>query len=592
MAKNRRIRSSGSRNSSAKSSTRLCLECLEKRSLLSAIGLPPAPLAVPASPPAVIRDYHPMSGQTLAHVTAANLAELSGAIPALTTVQGFSSAGNALHAQIAGTGQLDDRTPRYDLQRSVDATNAVSLLPDSAIVTQHGLADSGGAVPIEIVPETNHVIALYPSNSAAGTEASSGDAADSTLLSPEMPHSGWSAAHGLAGRRESVDLTDPNSSALTLQPILAAGNAPDDASAANPAGSIYMVFDFQPNFEMAFMGYRGSEGFRWPLYHGYDQAVEANVVNEVSLSLEAAATPLEPPPPPVARIHGPDTSGANDSSRIADQAIAAPEGSASAPNGSTSPLVTSAAVSNSTFADTASNFLESGFIALDDSSPATLQPGIAPPLGKGFKALESNGPDWDGWLSDILPGPGRPAEAVNRGRQNNLAGRNPVGDAASRMPTVNLPVVMAEDGGIELAMDAPSATEAGGDPGQPIDRGAAQPMSDIRPESDVGLFCDIEVAAMPAIPTGNSVSAGTAHQNSGSWLVGTGFRGGNFETTMESVPPLNKRALRTLSGLTDQLPLLFAVTVFISGGGLRLEEESSQQNRRPSSGEDLRQLPK
>ena len=137
----------------------------------------------------------------------------------------------------------------------------------------------------------------------------------------------------------------------------------------------------------------------------------------------------------------------------------------------------------------------------------------------------------------------------------------------------------------------PSLAAASGDSDGPAASDATQQIADIRPESGVGLFCDIEVSAAPTLPGGSSASAAT-YQDSGSPVVDKGFRGGKAHTTVEFVPPLSRRALLPLAGLTDHLPLLLAVTIFISRGGIRVEDGLSEQQRRPRSSEDLLPSPK
>jgi hypothetical protein len=46
-----------------------------------------------------------------------------------------------------------------------------------------------------------------------------------------------------------------------------------------------------------------------------------------------------------------------------------------------------------------------------------------------------------------------------------------------------------------------------------------------------------------------------------------------------------------MAGLADHLPILLGVTVLVSRGGLRLEEEIPQRERRLQFTRDLRQSP-
>ena len=83
------------------------------------------------------------------------------------------------------------------------------------------------------------------------------------------------------------------------------------------------------------------------------------------------------------------------------------------------------------------------------------------------------------------------------------------------------PIADSEEGGsIELAIAAPSPV-ADGDGSLPAGQStadAAQQLSEIRPESGVGLFCDIEVSVAPTLPMVGSAAAATAFRTAASVL--------------------------------------------------------------------------
>lgn len=139
-----------------------------------------------------------------------------------------------------------------------------------------------------------------------------------------------------------------------------------------------------------------------------------------------------------------------------------------------------------------------------------------------------------------------------------------------------------EGGGIELAICAPSTAAAGDNPlpSEESTVGAAQQLAEIRPESGVGLFCDIEVAIAPTLPMGDSASTATTYQDAGSFVIDVGSHRWKANAATEFVPPRTESLQRALAGLADTLPVLLGVTVLASRGGLRLEEEVSERERR------------
>ena len=110
---------------------------------------------------------------------------------------------------------------------------------------------------------------------------------------------------------------------------------------------------------------RGPIDSRGPLVRDSAQAVLPTV--------ESDPTTVDPAAPPV-KVHGPDTATTSDASRVGDPTVlAAVENPLSASSGMTIPPATTAALTDAT----ALNFVEGGFITLDDTSA------VMPGFGSG-----------------------------------------------------------------------------------------------------------------------------------------------------------------------------------------------------------------
>ena len=199
------------------------------------------------------------------------------------------------------------------------------------------------------------------------------------------------------------------------------------------------------------------------------------------------------------------------------------------------------------------------------------------------------------WLTDLLPGMLKPADSARGNSKTALSDESRAAEVSSRPAAVILqPAAESEEGGsIELAIAAPSTAMAGDNslPSGESTVDEVQQLSEIRPESGVGLFCDIEVAIAPTLPMGGSVSTATTYHHAASLVTDMGSYRGKANAATEFVPPRSKSSLPTLAGLADSLPLLLGVTVLVSRGGLRLEEEVSEGERRFFCIENLRQSP-
>jgi hypothetical protein len=259
-------------------------------------------------------------------------------------------------------------------------------------------------------------------------------------------------------------------------------------------------------------------------------------------------------------------------------------------NGVVNPPATSIA-----FSDTAtSNSLEGGFITIDETSTVTPPLGTAASYNTGFQGVAGAELDRGNWLTAGLPNTRKPADfAGGSANQAARAGAKLAADSFLRpAPVILQPIADSEEGGsIELAIGAPSpVTDGDGSllAGQSTED-AAQHLSEIRPESGVGLFCDIEVSVAPTLPMVGSAAAATAYQNRASYVAGMGIHGRKANVATEFAPPLTRSSQASMAGLADRLPLLLGATVLVSQGGLRLEEKFSQRQRRLRSSNDLRQ---
>ncbi|MGO9111935.1 MAG: hypothetical protein ACLP9L_22135 [Thermoguttaceae bacterium] len=611
---------SGPRNMKGRPSPRLRLEYLETRSLLSAIGLPLAPLVVPPSPPAVLSEFYPVDGHHIAQLAmqeaVQNAAAMPGGNPILAPGRLFQGLSDPSYETLAVGGQLSDLsnaaltprahptfapdqlslgfsdlTPAHDLRETGDPTNITPLLPDPAIDARNGLADSCSVVPVQNLSVSILVVNLDPAQDDGATIINTINAGIDTINAGSPAHSlevaepGWPPSHDITGERsESTSLTihAPPQQRFSgdLPPDVAPDVPPNAAPAFDPAVFMHGMIGSQPNIDETLLASRGPAGFRGPLSRDSDDAIESSAGNDVSLSVESFVPPV--------KGHSPNMPGTNDVSPIGDQAFAAMETSLSASNGAASPPATNAA-----FLDTATsnNSMEGGLIALDDTSATVPMLGNAPPHNTGVQAGEGTGLDQGYWLTDILSSPRKPTGAGSS--RDVLSGGTPSVEVSPRSALVILrPVAVAEEGGgIELAMEASSPAAAGDDSllaGESSAGNAAQQLSDIRPESGVGLFCDIEVSAAPKLPMRGSASAAIPYQDALSLVADTGFRGWKANPATEFVPPPTKRAQLTMAGLTDQLPLLLGATILVSRGGLRLEEKVSERDRRFRCIADLR----
>ncbi|MGA2258414.1 MAG: hypothetical protein ABSG53_27435, partial [Thermoguttaceae bacterium] len=583
----------------AKSSTRLRLECLETRSLLSAVGFPFVPPLTVPSPVAVPGEYYRSGGHQVAQsvmqdvvqnvvaipnanpmltpdrlspgfrdplgavgLPSANpmlvpdqlapglrdvldAAALLGANPILMPDQPSSALGNSPYEQPAAEARLSDPVPVHDFRRAGDPTIKTSLLPDLTLDPPNGLAVSGSVDAIQNLSDTSFVMAVNAPQLQVDVAITAGDGdidPDSGVPSPEL------------ARHDELSYHDTFSIFFVIhlspQPRSQDEIAPDAAAAIDPP-ALPPVIETLP-------GSRGLVGYRSPP----SQMVEPSIESDLSTAID--------PSTPLAKSHSPDTLPASyDGNRAVDQAAAAVETSLPASNGMTNPAATTAALMDATN----TNSMEGGFITLDDTFTTTPRLGNSPSPNSSLNGVKGTELDQGNWLSDLLPNPSKPVDSGSRSSNAARSGASLAADVSSRPARVVLqPVADTEEGGsIELAIAAPSGAANDDSPlvGESTAGSAAQQLARIRPESGVELFCDIEVAVAPTLPMGILPSAAIPDQNAGSLAIGAGLLGWKANSATEVLPPLSKLPQATMAGLTDNLPLLMGVTVLVSRGGLR-----------------------
>jgi hypothetical protein len=617
----------------ATSSTRLRLECLETRSLLSAIGFPLAPPVAPPSFAAAPSEFYRSGGNAVDHAAmrvavqdavalpgvnlmlapdqlspglsesssaaavsnvnlmlapdqfSPRLSDRSNAValplvnPIVTLTLLPPELGDPSYEAPAAGGRISDLAPMHDFHRTGDATNNISLLPSTAPAAPGGLADAGSAVPIQELPVTSDVVRLAAAEIESGGVTLIGTI-DAGSVAPglDMPRHGWLPSHGMAGDwGESMTFTTRPPQASRLPGEF----APDALPPFDPAASPHDLNDMQIIVEMSPVN-RGQIVFRGPQNLPADQVVPASAESD-------AAPGIESPPSPV-KGRTADVPVAYDPGRTGDQALAAVPTSLPTANG-----VANRPAINAAFADSAaSNSMEGGLIALDDTSAPIASPGNAPLVSTGIQGAGGAELDRSNWLTDILPNPRRPVQTDNSSNKSARSAQNLAAEVFLRpAPAISQPVADVEEGGsIELAMvePTPAASDGGSQLGGESSTGnAAQQLSDIRPESGVGLFCDIEVDIAPALPVGGSESAATAYPNAALLVADTGIHRLEAGAATETMPALTKVSQPTLAGLADDLPLLLGIAILVSHGGLRLEEKVPERERRLRCIENLRQ---
>lgn len=256
----------------AKSSTRLRLERLETRNMLSAMGIPLAlPMALPRLP-AVPGEYsriggHPIT-QAVLQDAVQNVAAMPNANPTLLPDQltrAHSDSSNAeielpanptltsdllspgldisSYAQPAARGGVRDTVPRDQFPQFGQPTSDTALLSDSTPDTATGLADSG-VVAVQILSVTSLVVVVYATDGQPNV-ATSGEMPDTAgfVPGPEMTGLDRQPLHDAAsGLSDPTDLV-PES---PLQQGFPGGFGLDAPPAFDPAAPLYESGDVWP----------------------------------------------------------------------------------------------------------------------------------------------------------------------------------------------------------------------------------------------------------------------------------------------------------------------------------------------------------
>ena len=562
----------------AKSSTRLRLECLERRSLLSAIALPLVPPVTTLLAPAVAGEFARIGGQHFATAVALETPQNSvttlhaNPVPAPDQL----SAGPIQPSDVPSISgsQFSDPVSAHDLLRSGDVVNATSFMPDARSSGPNGVADSGNWRATQGLSGMSGAANLDAMNLQRGGLAG-GNAIDTRITppSPGTPKDNLRFSFGATGQRsESIILT------IRESPLRFQGEVVTDVLVAvdpaiSPPGmsGVQSIESPPPDLGPADFA---SAALRVLASRPADQAVVVGAPSDVSSIAESS--------PSFTRAHTPDMIAANAGS----QASSAAEAVASIPNS-----LPNSSASNAAFSDpAAANSLEDGFIILE-ASATTTRVSKAISYNTGLQGVKGAELDGSNWLSDVLGNKVQPADIAT----GNTSVAGSLATLAARSSSViSQPIADLEEGGsIELAIAAPSPTMAGESmpAGESPLGDAAQQLSEIRRENGIVLFCDIEVAVAPFVPIGTGSSAATTSQIAPHFVAHAGIHGSKAETATESVSPSSKLWQPTLAGLADRLPLLLGATVLVSRGGLRLEEKVSQRDARLYSIEYLRRSP-
>ena len=166
--------------------------------------------------------------------------------------------------------------------------------------------------------------------------------------------------------------------------------------------------------------------------------------------------------------------------------------------------------SNAALSDAAAAIpAEDGFITLDVTPAAALGLGNTPAYNTGLQGVGGAELHQGNRLTDLLPNTHKPANTAGGNSKAASSADGLAAEVARPAAAILQPATESEEGGsIELAIRT-LATATAGDSAPPAGEstvGTAQQLSEIRPESGVGLFCDIEVAIAPTLPMGDSAA--------------------------------------------------------------------------------------
>jgi len=586
MAKHKRPSSSRSQGMRARSSIRLRLECLETRAMLSAIGFSSTPRIAPPPLAALPANYNPIVEQQVV-------------LAAIETADRNPVATPIAHPLLSS---VDRPSPELaDLSNVSELSNA----PPFQVVSETNVVLTGDSAPLQLDVPIGTVVtitAFVPSLVRLGTggiiSESGANPSHDDVAEPSLVRLGTGGIISESGANLSYDdVAEPSLVRLGTRGIISESGAnlshddgvrPSLATLSNEGSSWVLEITFTSTW-LSLPNDPGQIGLSGPLDPS-NPPYDSSVAGDIPTVIDPAAS--------LAKSHGPGVPAASDTSyytgRAGNQASTTAEPSLLIANSMASPPATTPAGVDAT----ASNSTEGGFITLPDDTVASISR-----LGDTSSSISTLNGVRDAELAqaDLLTGillaPRTTADASSRSSTAARSTGNFVADLSSQ-PTaqpLEQPTPDAEEGGsIELAFNVPSL--GGVDNGAPVTgpstaSDTAQQLSEIRTESGVGLFCDIEVATARPSPSDGSPSVAIPDRNSRPKDADMEVIGSKADAAAKPVPPALKVSRVTTSGLTDNLPILLGAAILVSRGGLRLEETVAQRERRLYCVEDLLRSP-
>jgi hypothetical protein len=607
----------------AESFTRLRLERLETRCVLSATALPPA-LALPDLAPG---EYSPIGAHPAIHAelqdAAGHAAVMRSASPVSVPDQPVANSigedsesaidlavANDEQSPVAWRSPVGDRLADMPMAQYADPVGvrladmpiAPDADPDGVRLADMPMApgadpvgDAASPVPSAsdfvlgaingpvspgIMLQDPHPDANSAGELAAGPVGDGPGGAENQLPTGQRPH-GFEEALTLTFYETRVGspselATEANNSPQGSDDAAMPGVGADYPGETPTDAGIEIGIDFQFANHAPFAGRPSSRG---------DDLSSPPPQNSASLPSDYSPVPLKP--------QNTDASLSSDAIPV-DLAAAAVEPSLSPVRSGVNSPAALASYSNSL----TSNLTEGGFIPLEDGSANSPLPGYSvasssAASSSGVAGLDGTQLDGSSWLSDIQPNVRKPADSGGSrmaARANDYNVLSPYAPVAAQSPSG-----VEDRGGIELAIADPSPAASDDSPGGQDHFGdqRAQKDSDIRVESDLGLFCDIEIADAPSSLPQSAASAASHPQSSipaatPADSAAAGNHGRKSSAGNEFEPRLTKTSQPILAGLEGQLPVILVFSVLVSRGGLRLEEKDPQRERRLQTVRGLR----